>query len=637
MYRKQSPFRVFLAAWLTLFVLTLARGQQTTLPTGNGGITADGAQDDAFVWRRTNSTYGHRYGFRLEVNSNFTWTGTPVTNLTEYWPQDVVRFAGKTYYAATHIYPFQTSYPSFNSGTNYVYPQPGVYNQWVVFNEDGAAGATGANGSNGAPGAGNANIGPWLAATGYSRTNAIVAYSNAFWMSFLGSTNVVPGTDTNYWFPLTTAPSNGANGYLLGTNLVYRGAWVSGQYCSNEYVSYLGSLYLVTNKCSGDTPGGTNWLLYVSKGDTGNTGPAGADGAVTYYTNVLQYIQSWTNSVWTNNPATNLPCLYFDHYAGTTAYYYWAACPTSSSSGSGSVNFTSTWGVATTAGTTNPAVMIPMGASNTVLGSTCATCSPAFYTLQQLGGATGTPIYSVSGLATGTPLYGAGSITTATNGIEVTNGAVVLNGPSNAASGFIQFPDGTKQYSAGVGGTTTVTNLPSNLVTGGNVTTNAGPTFTLPSYSAFGIMSALAFRTNGIVYTNGVWSVVDNDMETDPYGIYDITNDCITGLTTTGTLYALTYIAHNSALGADLAPYINGLLWTNQIPNSPPFRRTGYVPPSSFEIDVIWFVIPVLTANSTNRYQVRYNPLTTDANVVGEASGWRHNCDFIFVPGGLVK
>lgn len=63
------------------------------------------------------------------------------------------------------------------------------------------------------------------------------------------------------------------------------------------------------------------------------------------------------------------------------------------SGGGGSVNFTSTWSVATTHGSTS-AVMVGFGVSNTVLASTGPTSAPVFLTLAQLGAPTGTPLYA---------------------------------------------------------------------------------------------------------------------------------------------------------------------------------------------------------------------------------------------------
>lgn len=94
------------------------------------------------------------------------------------------------------------------------------------------------------------------------------------------------------------------DGTALSTNPVWRGSWQSGAYVSNDFVTYLGSLWLVTQGTTEATPGGTNWLQWVSKGADGATGPMGPPGTsvvinvtnITQITYLTQNVYNVTNS-----------------------------------------------------------------------------------------------------------------------------------------------------------------------------------------------------------------------------------------------------------------------------------------------------------------------------------------------------
>lgn len=377
-----------------------------------GGISVAATSDYAFVmYDPVISNWTAAYASRFVTN----WSVTPRTN---FYPQQLVKYNGNVYYARTRIYAIDTNYPGYTSGTNLVYPVPGVHDQWGEFVEAGADGATGSTGQQGASGAGNIQYyGLWNNATEYhTNTNTWVYWTSpilAVYQAILPSTNKQPDLETAHWVRILGA-SNGLNAAVM-TGLVFRSDWAAGTYCSNDLVKYGGSGWLVTNGCTTATPGGTNWYELFEKGDQGNQGPAGEDGDQlnVYY----QYTLAFSNGVWLNNPDpfTN-KFAYLHSVTNGTNRYAWTFLPytnryvvnrtnvdggpyfvsndyalattwwrldlLTNSGGGGSVTFTGGWSSVYTDGSTN-AKYLALGPSGTLYVAMGAAADPQFQTLAQ--------------------------------------------------------------------------------------------------------------------------------------------------------------------------------------------------------------------------------------------------------------
>lgn len=135
--------------------------------------------------------------------------------------------------------------------------------------------------------------------------NAWVRHNGVVWRSVApvpaGSPTEFVPPNASYWQLVVR------DGTSAASNLVFRGAWAAGAYDEGDLVAHAnGNSYFATDSTSAEPPG-TNWTLFVTKGDQGPVGPAGPDGTATYVTNFVTYS---TQNVFN---VTNI-------YAGTNYY-----------------------------------------------------------------------------------------------------------------------------------------------------------------------------------------------------------------------------------------------------------------------------------------------------------------------------
>lgn len=271
-----------------------------------GGITIQGDTNTPGAFLRRSTTNS---GYQLEYSPGAI---TSFVALTEYFPMKLVSYSTGLWYAATRIYPYQTNYPDFSTGTNMIYPVPGVHPQWVQFarnGNDGSQGAQGVSGVNGADGVGNINYSIWSSTFGYSsNTPTVVSYAGQ-WYDLIAATssNQAPTSFTSVW---AISVAKGTGGTILGTNIVLRGAYDAGYtYTTNDGVSYNGSSFYIgpTNVAlgAGNAPSGSTppshtamWTVLAEAGAAGAqgaTGPQGPSGAVV--TNINNYTYYFTNQI----------------------------------------------------------------------------------------------------------------------------------------------------------------------------------------------------------------------------------------------------------------------------------------------------------------------------------------------------
>lgn len=477
-------------------------------------------------------------GAHLSTNGRVAGTGIINTGANGYVhaviPHDLITYSSTSDYPlvgqlvrftasdpdATYVSLLPLIRTNYTPHTTNNLPIPGTdTNFWRLLNQDGTTGSTGGQGIPGANGAGNINWSEWNSLAVYTtNTNTVVEYDDQWYIALQNSTNKQPDLEAAYW---AVTISKGEDGTLLATNMVMRGTYNAGTpYTTNDAVHYAGSVFWKwTNAPSTNIvpivsppTHSAHWEVFLSGGSNGPTGPTGPQGPAgqdSVVSNITQYTIAFTNAVWLNNPdpVTN-KFVYHHSTAGGTNYYAWTFLPftnrfhinrtnadagpvwvsndyalattwyrldlLTNSGGGGSVSFTQAWSSIYTDGSTN-AAYLSLGSSGTLFVAMGAAADPQFQTLAQLNLATGTPVYAEADTWQ-TVVARNNSIS---NTAAITNGALVLAGTSNSTQGFVQFPDGTKQYSAGVSGSTTVTNLPADLVSGTGVTTNAGPKFVI--------------------------------------------------------------------------------------------------------------------------------------------------------------
>jgi hypothetical protein len=275
--------RAILLSW---FIAITAFGGAAIIqpPIPPGVLIIEGTPEplSSVVRNSGNTGYEHQYA---------PGAITSFVALTEYYPMKLVSYSTGLWYAATHIYPYQTNYPAF--GLTNVYPIPGVHSPWVQFarnGNDGPTGSTGSPGVNGANGVGNINYSVWSSTVGYSsNTPTVVSYAGQ-WYDLIAATssNEPPTSYTNVW---AISVSKGTGGTILGTNIVLRGNYDAGYtYTTNDGVSYNGSSFYIgpTNVAlgAGNAPSGSQppansamWTVLASIGNQGPQGAQGNDGA----------------------------------------------------------------------------------------------------------------------------------------------------------------------------------------------------------------------------------------------------------------------------------------------------------------------------------------------------------------------
>jgi hypothetical protein len=97
------------------------------------------------------------------------------------------------------------------------------------------------------------------------------------------------------------------DGTSIASNMTWRGYWnAADTYTNGDWVTFDGSTYAVTgNVPTTDSPGGSNWLQVISKGNTGIQGPPGADGTATYVSNITVILTQNVQNVTITNIVNN--------------------------------------------------------------------------------------------------------------------------------------------------------------------------------------------------------------------------------------------------------------------------------------------------------------------------------------------
>lgn len=265
------------------------------------------------------SGYTHQYGARLTTNLSDIANAQAVSNFPTVYPGQIAynntgAEIGNSFMLIATLVP--TNYQPYTATP---FPFPGSSgdstNFWRKIASSGGTGATGSSGVDGADGVANLLYDVWSGSKTYSNTVSasvtslvVVSYGGQWWdLTNSPSVGNIPGYSTpNDW---AVSVSKGADGTLIGTNLMYMGEWSSSftNYFSNSVVRYFGNLYYKGSNATVNggfsapaTTGGTayvatdnaywDWLL--QRGVQGSTGLAGAPGAATYtfynyYTNTF--------------------------------------------------------------------------------------------------------------------------------------------------------------------------------------------------------------------------------------------------------------------------------------------------------------------------------------------------------------